>query len=254
MFRYKTFSSIPRFQYLRQLTAGSATVPIILALVMLSLLLLSAPGNASEAGDPLEPVNRATLRFNRVVDSLLFKPVARTYSVVMPEFAKQGVHNFFSNAGDVTVVVNDLLQFKFRQAGSDLSRVVVNSTLGVGGLFNVAGNALGLKKHDEDFGQTLAAWGVGSGPYLVLPLLGPSTVRDAFGLATDSLTDPIVALNHEPTRNDLLAGESLDFRARVLHFDDLISGDEYLFIRSAWQQHREFQVSDGRQELAFESF
>ncbi|MEX2132259.1 MAG: VacJ family lipoprotein, partial [Pseudohongiellaceae bacterium] len=245
MFHYKTFTSVPRFRYLRYLSTGGISLPFILALVMFSLLLLSAPGQAAESGDPLEPVNRATLRFNRVVDTLLFKPLAKAYEIAVPSIAKHGVRNFFGNLDDVNVVVNDLLQGKFRQAGSDLGRVAINSTLGVGGLFNVAGNSFGLEKHNEDFGQTLARWGVGSGPYVVLPLLGPSTLRDSIGLVTDTLVDPVANVDHSATRDSLAGSRAIDFRARVLPFDDLIVGDEYLYIRGAYLQHREYLVEDG---------
>lgn len=254
MFAYKTFTSVPRFRYLRCMAGGRISLPIILALLMFSLLIISAPGQAAEPGDPLEPVNRATLRFNRVVDTLVFKPVARSYDVATPAPVKRGLRNFFGNLNDVTVMVNGLLQGKFRQAGSDLGRIAINSTLGVGGLFNVAGNQFGLPKHNEDLGQTLAHWGIGSGPYLVLPLLGPSTLRDSVGLAGDRLSDPVTALAELSAADRLNVVRGVDFRARVLPFDDLIVGDEYLYIRSAYLQHRDYLIGDGREQLAFEAF
>jgi len=254
MFHYKTFTSVPRFRYLRHLSAGGISLPIILALVMFSLLLLSAPGQAADPEDLLEPVNRTTLRFNRAVDTVLIKPAARAYEVTVPSIARRGVRNFFSNLDDVNVMVNGLLQGKFRQAGSDLGRVAINSTLGIGGLINVAGNSFGLEKHNEDFGQTLASWGVGSGPYIVLPLLGPSTLRDSIGLVTDTMVDPVARVDHNMTRTSLVGSRTVDYRARVLPFDDLIVGDEYLYIRGAYLQHRDYLVNDGRQELAFEAF
>lgn len=254
MIRYKTFTSVPRFQYLRQLSKGGITLPLIIGLVMLSLLLMSAPGKAADVGDPLETVNRGTLHLNRFIDTLLLKPIARGYAVVVPEFAKRGVHNFFSNLGDVNVVLNDVMQLKLHQAGSDLGRIAINSSLGVGGLFNVAGNTFGLEKHDEDFGQTLASWGVGAGPYVMLPIFGPSTLRDSLGLVADIAVDPVAGLPHEPTRSVLTQTRVVNYRAEVLPFDDLIVGDEYLYIRGAWLQHRDYQINDGREELAFEAF
>jgi len=231
---------------------NSTAVGIVLAIIF-ALFLVSRPASAAEA-DPFESVNRVTHKFNRIVDGLLLKPIATTYDAVTPRFVRTGVKNIFSNLDDIQVTVNDLAQFKFKQAASDFGRFAVNSTVGVGGLFNVAGPVLGLEKHREDFGQTLAHWNIGAGPYIVLPFLGPSTVRDSFGLIVDSLVDPVPNISHVETRNAVVASEIVDFRASVLSFDDFVIGDDYLFIRGFYMQRREYLENDGVQQLAFEEF
>jgi phospholipid-binding lipoprotein MlaA len=199
-------------------------------------------------------LNRSTYQFNRVLDKFIFKPLATTYQQVTPALVRTGVKNFFNNLDDVRVTFNDLLQLNFQQAASDLGRFAVNTTVGVGGLIDVAGPGLGLDKNRQDFGMTLAHYGVESGPYLVLPLLGPSTLRDAFGFGIDPLVDPLPAVDHVQTRNSLMLGKAIDFRARMLSFDDLVMGDEYLFIRGAYLQQREYAIAGGYVEVAFEDF
>ena len=159
----------------------------------------AAPALAAEE-DPWEGVNRAVFRFNDTVDTYTLKPLAKGYQKVTPEFVEDGIGNVFSNLGDVIVLTNDLLQGKVRDAGIDTSRILFNTTFGVLGFFDVA-TRMGLHKNDEDFGQTLGAWGVDSGPYVVLPLLGPSTVRDAIGRVPDAFLEPYPHMSHVPTRN-----------------------------------------------------
>lgn len=204
--------------------------------------------------DPLENVNRATHQFNRAIDTVIIKPLARTYEAVLPRFAKAGVRNFFNNLDDVKVIANDVLQLNLGAAVSDLTRVAINSTVGVGGLLDVAEPALGLAKNRQDFGMTLAHYGVQPGPYLVLPLLGPSTVRDALGLAANTTFEPLAEVDHVRTRNALAATQAVDFRARVLNFDNLIIGDDYLFIKQAYLQQREYSISGDFTTVAFEDF
>lgn len=196
--------------------------------------------------DPLEPMNRGIYQFNDKLDKVIVKPVAKVYSKVTPEPVKNMVRNFFSNLDDVVVTVNDLLQFKFAQAASDGARVIFNSTFGVFGLFNFADR---LEKNNEDFGQTLGYWGVGSGPYLVLPLFGPSSVRDGVGLYADSFAHPMQQMNHMPTRNQLYATKLTSFRADLLKQEEVLEEaagiDRYAFIRDAWLQRRQSLVYDG---------
>jgi phospholipid-binding lipoprotein MlaA len=163
----------------------------------------------------------------------------------MPDIAERGVHNFFENLGDVVTMVNNLLQLKPVEAVQDLSRVVINTTIGIGGLIDVA-SAMDIPKHDEDFGQTLGAWGVDSGPYLVLPLLGPSSLRDGVGRIPDTMIDPLNQVADDETRTALWVGKVIDKRADLLKRESVITGDRYIFIRDAYLQKREFDVNDGR--------
>jgi phospholipid-binding lipoprotein MlaA len=198
--------------------------------------------------DPLEPYNRAMYSFNDSVDKAFVKPVATGYKKVVPEFARTGVTNFFSNLGDVWIGVNDILQGKIGPGVSDFGRFAINTTVGIVGLFDVASKA-GLQKHNEDFGQTLGRWGVGSGPYVVLPFLGPSDVRDGFSLlAVDWHGDPLWYVNNIPTRNELYGVRLLNTRANLLDASRLMEEaalDPYAYVRSAYLQHRRSLVYDG---------
>lgn len=195
--------------------------------------------------DPFESFNRGVYKFNDTVDQAVVKPVAQGYNAVMPERAKTMVNNFFSNLDDVVVTANDLLQLKFRQAAIDASRVIFNSTFGVFGLFNITDR---LEKHNEDFGQTLGYWGVPSGPFLMLPILGPSSIRDGSGLYADSYVSVISNTGHVPTRNSTWAAKGLNARAGLLEqekvLDDAII-DRYSFIRDAYLMRRQNLVYDG---------
>ena len=195
--------------------------------------------------DPFESFNRGVYKFNDTVDRAVIKPVAQGYNKVVPSPVKTIVSNFFSNLDDVVVTANDILQLKFRQAASDAARVAFNTTFGIFGLINITDR---LEKHNEDFGQTLGYWGVPSGPYLVLPILGPSTIRDGTGLYTDSYFSVISNTKNVPTRNSAWALEGLDMRVGLLEqekvLDDAII-DRYSFIRDAYLQHRQSLVYDG---------
>jgi len=205
-------------------------------------------GCASQANkDPLEGLNRGIYKFNDTVDKAALRPVAGAYKAVVPSPVRTGVSNFFSNLGDVVTVVNDLLQFKFSQAMDDAGRVAINTTFGIGGVFDWASKD-GIQKHNEDFGQTLAAWGWGDSAYLVLPLLGPSTVRDAGGLVVDTaFFDPIYYADPQP-RNIMLVTKFIDKRSQYLPGSDLLDEaalDPYVFMRDAYLQRRNNQVHDG---------
>ena len=223
---------------------SSLKLPGMLALAG---LLLGGCASNGERYDPLEPLNRGIYQFNDAVDKAVLKPVATGYQEVVPTPVRTGVGNFFSNLDDVIVVANDLLQFKLAQAASDTGRVVFNTTFGVLGVFDVA-TGWDLPKHDEDLGQTLGYWGLGNGPYLVLPLLGPSTLRDSVGLAGDSHVDPLWNVNDVPTRNSGEAVKAVDTRARLLSAEKVVEEaaiDKYVFIRDAYLQKRRSLVYDG---------
>lgn len=196
--------------------------------------------------DPLESFNRGSYAFNDTLDKIIVKPVAQGYNKVMPDTGKSMVINFFSNLDDVVVTANDLLQFKFVQAFSDGMRVLVNSTVGIGGLIDVA--SINLEKHNEDFGQTLGYWGIRSGPYLVVPILGPSTLRDSIGDIGDGQVSAISNTKHVATRNQLYLTKGIKRRAQLLENESLLDDaviDRYTFIRDAYLQRRESLVYDG---------
>lgn len=197
--------------------------------------------------DPIEGFNRAMFSFNETVDSAVIKPVAKGYEAVLPQPVRTGVSNFFSNIADAWISINNLIQGKPKEAVSDLGRVLVNSTVGILGLFDVA-TPMGMEKHEEDFGQTLGVWGVGDGPYVVLPILGPRTLRDTGGLLVDLAIDPVV--NHEPVdvRNVAIALRAIDTRAELLSAEKTIDEaalDKYSFIRDAYLQRRHSLIKDG---------
>ena len=220
--------------------------PVLLPVILLSSLMLNGCASTStNPKDPFEGFNRGMYKFNDTLDKAVLKPVARGYSAVMPTPARKMVHNFFSNLDDILVTGNGLLQFKFSQAASDFTRVWVNSTFGIFGLFDVAHK---LEKHNEDFGQTLGHWGVSSGPYLVLPFLGPSSLRDGTGLAVDSYYGVLGNIEHIPTRNSLYVSNKIDQRAELLDTEKILEDtvvDRYSFIRDAYLMRRQSLVYDG---------
>ena len=216
--------------------------------VIALLLVASLAGCAhNNPRDPLEPVNRVVYTFNDGLDTTVIKPIAIGYRAILPDFARTGIGNFFSNLEDITVFINGVLQLKLEQAVSDAGRFLINSTVGLLGFFDV-GTQLGLEKHYEDFGQTLGYWGMGDGPYLVLPFLGPRTLRDAVGWWVDSYTDPVWRQDHVRTRNQFLATRWTDNRARLLDSEkvfDAAAIDPYTFIREAYLQRRRNLIYDG---------
>lgn len=228
--------------------------------ILLFLLFISAcatvPGPPDER-DPFESYNRAMFAFNEVFDENLLRPVAETYHDNMPDFIQTGVSNFFSNLDDVLVFFNDLLQFKFKRAASDLTRFVSNSIFGVFGLMDVATD-MGLPKHNEDFGQTLASWGVSEGPYLVLPFLASRTVRDTAGLVVDWQVDPVLQITDKEARWTAIALEAVDTRVQLLTASKILDQaalDKYIFVRDAYLQRRKSLVYDGnppREKLDFQ--
>ena len=197
--------------------------------------------------DPFEKFNRAMFSFNDTVDTYALKPAATTYKKVLPGFVQTGVSNFFGNLADIWTGANNLMQGKGADGLSDLTRVALNSTFGILGLFDIASEA-GLQKHNEDFGQTLGTWGVSSGPYLMLPLLGPSTVRDTAALPLDIKADPWAYKEPVNWRNVGIAVRAVDQRAAVLDASNLLEEaalDRYEFIRDGFLQRRESRINDG---------
>jgi len=224
---------------------------------MLAITLLGAPLSSVVAAesiqnvDPWEGFNRKVFAFNDTLDSYMLKPLAKGYKAVTPDPVERGVSSAFANLKEVGNIANDLLQGKFSQAGNDTGRLLVNTTLGLAGIFDVAKH-MGLPKSDgEDFGQTLATWGVGSGPYVVLPFLGSSTVRGLGGMPANTLTDPIGYVDHVPTRNSLWGTQLVGLRASLLEAENLISGDKYTFMRDAYLQRRNYLAKDGDVEDDF---
>jgi len=184
--------------------------------------------------------------FNDVLDRHVAKPLAKGYVKVTPRPERTGVSNFFQNLSYPTVIVNDLLQGKLKSFGGDTARLVLNTTIGIGGLFDPA-TKMGLPVGDEDFGQTLGKWGVPPGPYIVLPIFGPSDARDTVGFVADQFTDPKFYVNNIYLSLGLSGGALLDMRVELLSTDDVLARafDPYVFVRNAYLQRREFQVKDG---------
>ncbi len=215
--------------------------------ILLAVLLLSSCASISHSNDPLEGYNRAMYSFNDFTDRAVFQPVAKVYDAVTPDPISTGISNFFSNLNEITVILNSLLQFKFNQAAHDTGRFLLNSTVGFAGIFDVAGHA-GYAKNNEDFGQTLGAWGVKPGAYVVLPFFGPRNVRDSFGIIGDIYTNPITYIKNNGSRNAVAGTSIIDKRASLLSAGKILDKaalDEYLFVRDAYLQRRQYLVYDG---------
>jgi len=212
-------------------------------------LFLTGCASQGDPRDPLEPMNRAIHSFNETVDKAAMKPLAQGYQAVLPGFAQTGVRNFFSNLDDVVVVANDLLQFKLEQATHDFMRLAMNSGFGLGGVLDI-GSEAGLKKHNEDFGQTLGHWGVGTGPYLVLPFFGPSNFRDTAGLLVDShYLDAVYGLDDDEARGGAVVLRAISRRADLLDAKsalDTAALDGYEYSRDFYLERRRALVYDGK--------
>jgi phospholipid-binding lipoprotein MlaA len=208
--------------------AGCATLP---------------PGSERDPRDRFERFNRAMFKFDTSLDHAVMRPVARGYVKVTPRPVRAGISNFLGNLAYTTTIVNDVLQGRAKEFGRDLARLIVNTTVGIGGLFDPA-LRLGLLRHDRDFGQTLGKWGVHTGPYLVLPFLGPSDVRDAFGTVADGFTTIDRQIGDTSFRDGVFGMRKLDDRATALPTDSILDSayDPYAFVRSAWFQHRAYKV------------
>jgi len=218
-----------------------------LAALLLGVSILAGCATTADKPDPWEGFNRKTFAFNEKLDEAVLKPVATGYVKVVPGFAREGVSNFFSNLEDVGTSLNNFLQGKPGEGVSDVGRFVVNSVFGVLGLWDVA-TPMGLEKHYEDFGQTLGVWGVDSGPYLVLPLLGPSSARDAPAKVVDPSWYYPIALDNDRIYWSLWTLDKIRTRADLLQAGSVLDQaalDKYTFIRDAWLQRRRSQVYDG---------
>lgn len=235
---------------------GSAMIILrrlhFIGLLFMSSISMGAMGEELEV-DPWQGFNRAVFEFNETLDQYVAKPVAQGYQAVTPQFVDTGISNFFSNLEDVLIIANDILQLKPMQALSDTGRFLVNSTIGILGFFDVASH-IGLEKHNEDLGQTLGYWGVGAGPYVMLPVLGPSNLRDAFGLAGDTLSGMgytnIAETNVQAGGLWLL--RNIDARADLIASEGLVSGERYSFFRSFYLQRRAYLIADGVVEDEFD--
>ncbi|MCB6183673.1 VacJ family lipoprotein [Leeia sp. TBRC 13508] len=215
-----------------------------IAVVATSIVTLTSCATKENQGDPLEPINRQVYRFNSGVDALVLRPLASGYAKITPSPIKTGIHNFFSNIDDVLVGGNNFLQGNAKNGFSDVARIVVNTTIGVVGLIDVA-SKMGLEKHDADLGQTLGKWGVGSGAYLVLPFFGSTTLRDTSNIVADVALYNNIS-KEASTRDKLLPFKVLDVRAQLLgveSFVDAGGSDEYAFTRSVYLQGRESKIT-----------
>lgn len=218
------------------------------ALLLGAALLLGgcATGPDAHPRDPLEPFNRGVSQFNDVVDSAVLKPVATAYRDVAPDLVRTGVSNFFGNLRDIWSAINATLQFKPRAAAESALRVGVNTAFGFGGLFDIA-SEMGIDRTTLDFGQTLGRWGVPSGPYLVLPIFGPSTFRDTAGFGVESSGDLVSRIDHIPTRNSLYSLRAVEARANLLRATTMLEGaalDKYSFTRDVYLQRRQSAIDD----------
>ena len=220
--------------------------------IFVLMLLLQLFGCATHQNiDPLEGMNRSIYGFNETVDNAVLKPVAKGYKTVTPDLAEKGINNFFNNIKDVITVINDLLQFKIEHAANDAGRVLINTTVGLLGIIDVHSMS-GGERRKEDFGQTLAHYGWENSAYLVIPFIGPSTVRDASGLMVDTLfIDPITYIDDVRTRNSLRVLQFVDARAELLNASAILDQaalDPYAFQRDSYLQYRDKLINDGNSE------
>ena len=215
--------------------------------VVLLAAIVGGCAMGTDPRDPFEPINRGIYSFNEGVDKAILKPAAQAYRAVLPQFIRSSVSNFFSNINDFVVALNNLLQGKFTAAYSDLGRIAINSTIGLLGLFDVASEA-GIEKHDEDFGQTLGRWGVGDGPFVMIPIFGPSTGRDLVGRVVDYKTDLVTYVDPSHNRNQLWATRGVNRRSELLDASTVLHTaalDPYEFVRDAYLQRRRSLIHDG---------
>ncbi len=223
----------------------------LLIFIFIIITLCSCASSGTNPQDPWENMNRTSYDFTIALDKAVLKPAAKGYAFVMPDFMETGISNIFSNLEDIPNSLNNLLQGKPVDFLSDLGRFVINSTLGIAGMWDPA-SSMGLVKHDEDFGQTLAVWGVSDGPYIWIPLLGPSTLRDSFGLPVDSQLNLVNHfVDHVPSKNQMTAIELIDKRVSLLPLDEQLdaASDQYTFVRDAYLQNRKYKVFDGNLPL-----
>ena len=210
----------------------------------LLILLLSFPIFGEDISDPFEDLNRDIFIFNEKLDEKLLKPAALTYRKVTPQFARTGVTNFFNNLEEIDTTINQVLQGEIKYAFNDAGRFVINSTIGLFGLIDVA-SKMGLEKHEEDFGQTLGVWGFDSGPYIMIPFLGPSNPRDLLSRPISSFLSGTFAMEDNDVKITLVGIDALETRERLLDAETLIIGDKYIFVKDAYIQSREYEINNG---------
>ena len=213
----------------------------------LLVLLLSFPIFGEEINDPFEDLNRDIFIFNEKLDEKLLKPAAITYRKVTPQFARTGVTNFFNNLEEIDTTINQILQGEIKYAFNDAGRFVINSTIGLFGLIDVA-SKMGLERHEEDFGQTLGIWGFDSGPYIMIPFLGPSNPRDLLSRPISSFLSGTFAMEDNDVKITLVGIDALETRERLLDAETLIIGDKYIFVKDAYVQSREYEINNGSTE------
>ena len=213
----------------------------------LLILLLSFPIFGEEIDDPFEDLNRDIFIFNEKLDEKLLKPAALTYRKVTPQFARTGVTNFFNNLEEIDTTINQVLQGEIKYAFNDASRFVINSSIGLLGLIDVA-SKMGLERHEEDFGQTLGVWGFNSGPYIMIPFLGPSNPRDLLSRPISSFLSGTFAMEDNDVKLTLVGFDALETRERLLDAETLIIGDKYIFVKDAYVQSREYEINNGSTE------
>ncbi len=237
----------------RQYISHIRTFFCILLMVLVSAC---ATNGSRDPQDPFERFNRSTFKFNQAMDETIFNPIGRAYDAILPKFINQGISNFFSNLREISIIVNDILQLKIGQSVSDFARLVFNSTIGLLGFFDVSSN-MGLPKHNEDFGQTLATWGFGSGPYFVVPFFGPTTPRAATSFGVDGvLLSPTAYINDNAYSYGLMSLKYIDFKADLLSTGELLgiaAVDEYEFVKNVYFQRRDRLIHDRNEDEIMDS-
>ena len=203
--------------------------------------------SADEINDPFEDINRVTHNINDTLDNAIAKPVAEVYGEITPEFIQNRVTRFFKNLAEIDTFINQLLQGKPKLALNDFGRFTINSTIGLYGLFDPA-TKLGLQAHDEDFGQTLGVWGVPDGPYIVLPVIGPSNARDLLSRPISSFLSGTFAMTDTDVKITLTLLDAIETRERYLDFEAMMTGDVYTFMKDAYVQSRDYEILDGEVE------
>ena len=212
-------------------------------LIIISILSLSTHAFGDEVNDPFENLNRKTFEFNENMDEKILKPIAEAYSELPPKI-KLGFSNFFNNLEEVDTFVNQLLQGKPKESINDFTRFIINTTIGLGGFIDVA-SKVGLERHEEDFGQTLAVWGVGQGPYIMLPILGPSTLRDTLSRPVSSFLSVTFHMTETDVNLALKGMDAIETREKLLDVEALLSGDKYAFVKDAYIQSMYYEIKDG---------
>jgi phospholipid-binding lipoprotein MlaA len=233
------------------MTSMISSLARMIALALAAAVLAGCAGMPGpNPRDPLEPFNRKMFQFNSDVDAIVLKPTATAYRAGVPPIVRTGVANFFGNLQDAWSFVNSVLQWRIQDAGESLARVQINTIAGLGGIMDVA-SELNIDKHKEDFGQTLGRWGVPAGPYVVLPLLGPSTLRDTLALPVDTKGDLVWRMPHSDERTSLYVLRAVDRRANLLRIGDVVDQaalDKYTFTREAYLQRRNADVFDFKRD------